>query len=547
MSNRSDKTITEIVQAVRESDEKKTRPYDTTATVTRVEDGKAWVHIPGGVAETPAELTINAKQGDSVMVRVAGGRAFLLGNATNPPTDDSTAETALANANDALHSAINARIAADSAEQSAEEAQASAGTAERAAAQAVTDASTAKTSASEAKADAAAAASAASQAQTSADSALSSAQSAQSSANGALKGLSTVQDVIGVLDWAKENATYTLTTDTDIVPGKTYWTRSGSGTEADPYVYNPVVNPVKAGLGNYYEISGVDEAMADYINTHLALTDEGLYVLGGANQWKVLIAPDGVYIIDGTTGVDKVVAKYRGSIVLGEDGELQTKIAPSRFAIGRQIQVGNSDNFFEINPFVCFTTNEENSVRIGPWSLDYYQQEGDTILLSPKPKIGLPISIRKSVAGVSVLVTRFYAGESSAQSGWFYNGGYRLTRNGGEGDSVDYYIGTPAESFSFGVRTARIGSAFFKEGANSVVFGENLIAPVRNMVAMGQNNLANRTGAFIIGNGTSDTARSNAFAVDWDGNTEMQGRATTADMTTAEITAFINELRGVTS
>ena len=319
MGLKEDKTITDIVQAVRESDAKKTKGYDTQATVIRVEDGKAWVHIPGGVPETPAELTINAQPGDSVMVRLAGGRAFLLGNVTSPPTDDATAKTALSNAADALQSAVSAKLAADSAE-------ASAATASAAASQAVTDAaaassaaSAASTAAAEADAKAAAAQTAAGAAQTSADNAQEQAERATASANGALNGLSTVQDVIGVLDWAQKNATYTLTSDPDIVPGKTYWTRSGSGTEADPYVYTPVVTPVKADLGTYYEISGVDEAMADYINTHLALTDRGLYVLGGANQWKVLIATDGVYIIDGTTGVDKVVAKYKDAITLGED------------------------------------------------------------------------------------------------------------------------------------------------------------------------------------------------------------------------------------
>lgn len=326
MGLKEDKTITDIVQAVREGDAKKTKGYDTQATVTRVEDGKAWVHIPGGVPETPVELTIDAQPGDTVMVRLAGGRAFLIGNATSPPTDDATAKEALSNAADALQSAVSAKLAADSAEASAATASAAAQdaveTAESVhgiAVQAQEDADTAKTNAQTAIENAAAAQSAAGAAQTSAENALSSAQSATASANGALNGLSTVQDVIGVLEWAKDNATYTLTSDPDIVPGKTYWTRSGSGTEADPYVYNPVVTPVKADLGTYYEISGVDEAMADFINTHLALTDEGLYVLGGANQWKVLIAPDGVYIIDGTSGVDKVVAKYKDAITLGLD------------------------------------------------------------------------------------------------------------------------------------------------------------------------------------------------------------------------------------
>ena len=43
---------------------------------------------------------------------------------------------------------------------------------------------------------------------------------------------------------------YTLTADTDIVPGKTYYTRSGS----DPnFTYTEVATPVKANLSTYYE------------------------------------------------------------------------------------------------------------------------------------------------------------------------------------------------------------------------------------------------------------------------------------------------------
>lgn len=43
------------------------------------------------------------------------------------------------------------------------------------------------------------------------------------------------------------------TTDTDIVAGKTYYTRTGSGTTQNPYVYTAVASPVKAQLSSYYE------------------------------------------------------------------------------------------------------------------------------------------------------------------------------------------------------------------------------------------------------------------------------------------------------
>lgn len=73
----------------------KTKPYDTEATVSRVDGDTIWVKIPGGVDETPVKRTIDSKPGDVVMVRVSGGKAWTMGNSTNPPTDDSRANYAL--------------------------------------------------------------------------------------------------------------------------------------------------------------------------------------------------------------------------------------------------------------------------------------------------------------------------------------------------------------------------------------------------------------------------------------------------------------------
>ena len=78
--------------AINESNQRKTKPYDTAATVLRVEGDTAYVHIPGGVDETPVQLTIDAKPGDTVRVRVSNNQAWLTGNGTAPPTDDTTAK-----------------------------------------------------------------------------------------------------------------------------------------------------------------------------------------------------------------------------------------------------------------------------------------------------------------------------------------------------------------------------------------------------------------------------------------------------------------------
>lgn len=69
----------------------KTKAYDTVAKVLRVDEKTAYVHIDGGADETPAQMAINCKTGDTVKIRVSGGKAWLTGNITAPPTDDSVA------------------------------------------------------------------------------------------------------------------------------------------------------------------------------------------------------------------------------------------------------------------------------------------------------------------------------------------------------------------------------------------------------------------------------------------------------------------------
>ena len=108
MSATYDKIIKGFAQAIKESGQKGTSPYDTTAEVLRVDGDTAWVHISGGVDETPVKKTIDCKAGDTVQLRVGGGRAWITGNATAPPTDDTKAKEADKNAKTANKNAIRA-------------------------------------------------------------------------------------------------------------------------------------------------------------------------------------------------------------------------------------------------------------------------------------------------------------------------------------------------------------------------------------------------------------------------------------------------------
>lgn len=62
---------------------------DYIGTVTRVEDGTAYVQLTGAdIMDTPVVRTIDCKPGDKVRVRVSGGKAWITGNDTAPPTND---------------------------------------------------------------------------------------------------------------------------------------------------------------------------------------------------------------------------------------------------------------------------------------------------------------------------------------------------------------------------------------------------------------------------------------------------------------------------
>ena len=106
-----------FVDALKEK--KKPSGYDTAAVVKRIEDGTAWVAIEGGIDETPVKLSIDAKPGDNVNVRLSGGRAWITGNNTAPPTDDKKADAARKSAAEAIGKAKAAAEAADDAARTA--------------------------------------------------------------------------------------------------------------------------------------------------------------------------------------------------------------------------------------------------------------------------------------------------------------------------------------------------------------------------------------------------------------------------------------------
>lgn len=171
---------------------------------------------------------------------------------------------------------------------------------------------------------------AAGQAQTSAGQALSAATSANASANSALTQLGIVEDVIGTLNWISEHATYKASTDTTVVGGKYYFTRSGTSPN---YTYTVVTNPTgNPSTNGYYEIDSIDEAVTNYVSTHLSLTSEGLWVINDSNAYKILLSSTGMKVYD-----------PQGALV-STFGESIT------FSANRVQTIGNSNCYVTFNP-----------------------------------------------------------------------------------------------------------------------------------------------------------------------------------------------------
>ncbi len=437
------KVAKELKNVLTESDNKKSKAYDTEAVVTRTEDNILWVKFPGGETETPVRKAVDAKIGDTVLVRVSNHRAWTAGNPSRPPTDDTTAkkaqnvamtahaaaidawgwadsaheaadeawdyahsaheaaDVAWGHAHDAYNAAYNAGVAADTAQGAAEKAVIDAGTAKTMAEQAISDASDANqaalqaqgaasdaqrdagnahTSALEAMRQADEAKTAADEAKTeaatakeNAEQAIESAITANVAASGAVSSLGIVQDVLGTLNWISEHADYELTEDTFVFPSKYYFIRSGTGTDADPYTWSPIVpeddaNPKELG---YYQIKSIDEGVSNFVSTHLAVGNDGLYIQtrDGDATSRMLVSPNEGVVIYGQSG--EAVATYGTNTIIGNEETVHIEISqgsvdfydgPSYSRIPNPTGNPNTNNYYEKNDNGEYVLTEDTSV-----------------------------------------------------------------------------------------------------------------------------------------------------------------------------------------
>lgn len=423
-------------------------------------------------------------------------------------------------------------------------------------------ANTAKGAADAAQLSANAAATAASNAQTSANNAATAASNAQTSADNAgeyavraLGNLSTVQSVVETLNWITQHGTMTLTTDTAIDPTHVYFVQDAGGD----YVvggthYSIVREPVAADLSTYYVLS-IDESLQNYVGTHLAVTDEGLWVLPAATGYKVLIATGngttyttaGTYIID---AVGNIVARFGETTQIGENGKTRVEVdyhslklidrrnetyfhlSDLRDAYGR-LAVEDSfiaDGHTRVFDLSYNASNTDYTVTVSDSSGGVAHTAIMNFLFDTAPTEG------------AIITATYYTTSYDAKAITF---GTRLSGTVG---GMSVAIGTAniasnRRSIAIGMRNSATGQGAVAIGRDCKATGEEAFAigyeteathhaVAQNQgtkasslwqTAMGSYNIEDKAGKYvlIIGNGDADIRRSNAYAVTFNGDEHL--------------------------
>lgn len=239
---------------------------------------------------------------------------------------------------------------------------------------------------------------------------------AQQSAETAVTQLSIVENVVGTVNWIAEHGYYVLSTDSTVSPYKTYYTiiatavsmpvgnplanryyeRSGTGTADNPYIYtlsedttvdalktyytvvaSVVASPTGSPLANsYYELM-INEAVTQYVGTHLALSNEGLLLFASAGAGSMLLSTDGVTIKNAN---GNTVGQYGEGAVIGDTNGSHISIVNGTINFW-QGDENNADNR------VAYVTGQEmhiprvvvvQSIQMGSWK--WQTDEDDPIL-----------------------------------------------------------------------------------------------------------------------------------------------------------------------
>ncbi len=451
-----DRTLKQLVESIKASSQPKTSAYDTSATVTRVENGVAWVHIPGGVAETPVKLTINAKAGDTVQVRVSGGRAFMVGNATAPPTDDHTARQALTETRTVSKAVKAVKNVAEKAAKIA------------ASAQQVAD---------EGKA---------------------------------------IAEATNQHFWTDDNGAHVTT-----VPQET----DPTGTTGFNTLWNALGLLLRNGeaiLAQFAQsaVSFYDGDGNEAENVTASFGKTGAFIGGvGSNRLEVNGIGMTGYDTDGSKAFNVQFANANNTADIVEKSPVILRDYPSFFQpltiTPNATPADQTEMSYTLTVAIKNSSNQSRSVS---YTLSRDYDESDSTEHNRTVNISVPVYGSRYT--LSWIMSYTGSSKSTTFTSWDLDG-YNGRIVSVQIDHSLTALTSDVPSYTFGTRS----NDPLDNGAYSFTAGEGLIASADDQAMVGKYNAedTNADYAFIVGNGTDDSNRSNAFAVKWDGSVVAWG------------------------
>lgn len=228
------------------------------------------------------------------------------------------------------------------------------------------------------------------------------------------------------------------------------------------------------------------------------------YVSDLRNKEDIYLATDGYYA-DGTT--------YRFQLALKAERLRRVNVQGTFYTIGTDVVLesdGVTVNFYRIPPAGEFIFIESETVSPEAKALTFgWRTQGN-------------------IGGMSVV-----EGSSRAQGSYSHAEGFWTKADGNYSHSEGYYAkASGTHSHAEGSNTTASGGNSHAEGYDTTAKGNyshaqnyHTSANWDSQTTIGKYNDNKVNTAFEIGNGTSDTARSNALTVDWSGNVDIAAGA----------------------
>ena len=148
------------------------------------------------------------------------------------------------------------------------------------------------------------------------------ANTANQASTAALNQLGIVEDVVGVLDLISQHGDYRRSLDTTVQPNTWYFEKQGTGANEKYVVVTPQEGDDPSAEG-WYVLTGIDQAIKNYVSSHLTLTNEGLYLQADGVATRILLSPtDGVVIM----GQNGALATYGSATLIGDANSFHVTI-----------------------------------------------------------------------------------------------------------------------------------------------------------------------------------------------------------------------------